>query len=83
MTDALLSAQSQSQNKAATIVLYHMAVAVDELEKRVTFLFKLTPGAADKSYGSYIARIAGLPNALCLRAEQKAEEYQKAKHVRQ
>ncbi|RKP23818.1 muts domain V-domain-containing protein, partial [Syncephalis pseudoplumigaleata] len=42
------------------IALKHMACYVDDDEKKVTFLYKLTPGACPKSYGMHVANMAGV-----------------------
>lgn len=46
-------------------------VHVSTLEKdgQVTFLHKIAPGPADKSYGIHVAKIAGLPDVLLQRAD--------------
>ncbi len=43
-------------------------VAVHEQEGEVIFLHKIVPGAADRSYGIHVARIAGVPREVILRA---------------
>jgi DNA mismatch repair protein MutS len=43
-------------------------MAVKEEGGTVTFLRKLTPGAADTSYGIYCAKIAGLPDSIVSRS---------------
>ena len=43
-------------------------VAVHEQEGDVIFLHKIVPGAADKSYGIHVARLAGIPREVILRA---------------
>ena len=45
------------------------SVAVKEQGKQITFLRKIIPQAADKSYGIQVARLAGLPSAVVDRAE--------------
>ena len=45
-------------------------VAVSETEGKVVFMYKITPGGADKSYGIHVAQIAGMPSTVVLRAEQ-------------
>ena len=45
-------------------------VAVREWEDQVVFLHKILPGAADKSYGIHVARLAGVPSAVVERAKQ-------------
>ena len=43
-------------------------VAVDEQQGHVVFLHKIVPGAADKSYGIHVARLAGVPRDVISRA---------------
>ena len=45
-------------------------VAVKERGSDVAFLRRIVPGAADKSYGIHVAKLAGLPKAVLRRAEQ-------------
>lgn len=44
-------------------------VAVKERGKNITFLRRIVPGGADRSYGLHVARLAGLPESLLKRAE--------------
>lgn len=55
----------------ATVAVKHMGCAVDQGENgvpEVTFLYTLMDGACPKSYGTNVARLAGLPSALVQRA---------------
>lgn len=58
----------------------HMSCRVDEDESspssipRVTFLYKLVKGACPKSYGTNVARLAGLPETVVARAAALAAE---------
>ncbi len=45
-------------------------VAVREWENEIVFLYKIVPGAADKSYGIHVARLAGVPAAVHRRAQE-------------
>jgi len=45
-------------------------VSVSEAEGKVVFLYKITAGGADKSYGIHVAQIAGMPPTVTLRAEE-------------
>jgi DNA mismatch repair protein MutS len=45
-------------------------VAVAERGDDVAFLHKIVPGAADRSYGVHVARLAGLPRPVINRAEE-------------
>ena len=44
-------------------------VAVREWNDEIIFLHKILPGAADKSYGIQVARLAGLPKPVVERAK--------------
>jgi DNA mismatch repair protein MutS len=48
----------------------NLNVAVKEWEDHVVFLHKIVPGAADKSYGIHVARLAGVPRQVNERAKQ-------------
>ncbi|GMH38216.1 hypothetical protein BSKO_06100 [Bryopsis sp. KO-2023] len=43
---------------------------------RILFLYRLVKGAADKSFGLNVARMANLPNSVVDMAGEKAEEFQ-------
>ena len=47
----------------------NFCVAVKERGTQVAFLRRIVPGAADKSYGIHVARLAGLPPSVTKRAE--------------
>jgi len=44
-------------------------VAVREWREEVVFLHRIVPGAADKSYGIHVARLAGVPREVIQRAK--------------
>lgn len=48
----------------------NLNVSVKEWEDHVVFLHKIIPGAADKSYGIHVARLAGVPRSVNERAKQ-------------
>ncbi len=48
----------------------NLRVAVQESGADVVFLHRVEPGAADRSYGIHVARLAGLPAAVVARAEE-------------
>mgnify|MGYP003199177245 CR=1 FL=1 len=48
-------------------------VTVKERGKDITFLRRIVPGSADKSYGIHVARLAGLPESLLKRADEILE----------
>ncbi len=48
----------------------NLNVAVREWQDQVVFLHKIAAGAADKSYGIHVARLAGAPSSVVERAKQ-------------
>ena len=48
----------------------NFTVAVREWNDEIVFLHRIVPGAADKSYGIHVARLAGLPVAVLDRARE-------------
>ena len=48
----------------------NLNVAVREWEEQVVFLHKIVEGAADKSYGIHVARLAGVPREVNERAKE-------------
>jgi DNA mismatch repair protein MutS len=49
--------------------LFNATVRVKEWEGEVVFLHEVVPGAADRSYGIQVAKLAGLPGAVIERAK--------------
>ena len=45
-------------------------VAVKEWNDKIIFLHKILPGGTDKSYGIYVARLAGLPQSVVDRSKE-------------
>jgi len=56
-------------------------VAVREIGKEVVFLHRLEPGAADRSYGIHVGRLAGLPEPVVTRAWQVLKLLEAGHHV--
>ncbi len=48
--------------------IYNLSVSVLESGDNVTFLKKVLPGKADKSYGIHVAKLAGIPGKVVTRA---------------
>ena len=48
----------------------NLTVAVAEQDEDVVFLHRIVPGAATKSYGIHVARLAGVPRAVIARARE-------------
>jgi DNA mismatch repair protein MutS len=57
---------------------YH--VSVREGEHEIVFLRKVEPGSADKSYGIEVARLAGLPPAVLVRAREILRRHEEGEH---
>jgi DNA mismatch repair protein MutS len=55
---------------------YH--VSVKETGGSVVFLRRVEPGAADRSYGIEVAKLAGLPNEVVVRAREVLAEHETA-----
>ncbi len=55
---------------------YH--VSVKETSGGIAFLRKVEPGAADRSYGIEVAKLAGLPNEVITRAREVLTEHESA-----
>jgi DNA mismatch repair protein MutS len=52
-------------------------MAIQEAGKDIVFLRKVKPGTADKSYGIEVARLAGLPREVLLRAGEILEKLER------
>ncbi len=50
--------------------VHNFTFSVTEDQGQVVFLRRILPGAADRSYGIHVARLAGLPEAVSKRAEE-------------
>ena len=48
--------------------VYNLNVSVREWNDQIVFIHKIIPGAADKSYGIHVARLAGIPSSVLNRA---------------
>lgn len=53
---------------------------MDEDEQNVTFLYKLTTGICEKSFGMNVATMAGIPQSVVSRATKVAEETEIVHH---
>jgi len=53
-------------------------VSVEEAGHEIIFLRRVEPGSADKSYGIEVARLAGLPNNVILRAREILRRHERS-----
>jgi DNA mismatch repair protein MutS len=51
---------------------------VKEWRDEIVFLYRVVPGAADRSYGIHVAKLAGLPSAVLMRANEVLTKLEKA-----
>lgn len=58
--------------------LKNLRVAVKESPQGIVFLHSIEPGAASKSYGIEVARLAGLPAAVLERARQILRQHERS-----
>jgi len=58
---------------------YH--VSVKESGGGIVFLRKVEPGAADRSYGIEVAKLAGLPNEVIVRAREVMAEHESVERL--
>jgi DNA mismatch repair protein MutS len=56
--------------------LKNFRVEIAEEGTELRFLFKIRPGVAEKSYGVYAAKLAGLPRPVVRRAAKLLSEYE-------
>jgi DNA mismatch repair protein MutS len=54
----------------------NLRVEIAEEGDELRFLYRITPGTAERSYGVYAARLAGLPRPVVRRAEELLLEYE-------
>ena len=62
-------------------VVRNVHVVVKEDKEKVTFLYKVKEGRADRSYGINVAKLAGLPQAVTDRAKDLQKELESKKRV--
>lgn len=55
---------------------------IKEFNDEVVFLHEVIPGAADRSYGIHVAKLAGLPPVVIKRAEQVLDALEHDKKTR-
>lgn len=60
--------------------LRNLYVEIDEEGSDLIFLYKVSPGTAQKSYGVYAAKLAGLPRPVVRRAEELLSHYESHGH---
>lgn len=59
--------------------IINYTVCVHESQEEITFLYKITKGCTDKSYGIHVAKLAGLPLSLIQEATEILKTLEQAK----
>ena len=63
--------------------LKNIHVSAHEENGNITFLHKIKEGSVDKSYGIYVAKLAGLPESLIARANEILKVYENKEEKRE
>ncbi|MDX2175931.1 MAG: DNA mismatch repair protein MutS [Candidatus Sumerlaeia bacterium] len=58
---------------------FHVAVA--DRDGRIVFLYRIVPGATDRSYGVHAAELAGVPDAVVARSREILAELEEGRSV--
>jgi len=69
----------QLKNYTSGIENFTVSVLESDDKKEVTFLYKIEEGETDKSYGVYVAKIAGIPEEILDEAEQILSGFEQKK----
>jgi DNA mismatch repair ATPase MutS len=64
------------------IYLFVIIIIADHSPEKISFLYKLVEGAAQRSYGLNVARLADLPNEILVEAKTKSREMEEAIQAR-
>lgn len=59
------------------VSMYHMCCLVDPKTQDVLFLHKFVKGVAEQSFGMNVARLAGLPSAVTVRAREMSAKFER------
>ncbi|HVG29905.1 MAG TPA: DNA mismatch repair protein MutS [Pyrinomonadaceae bacterium] len=62
--------------------LQNLHVEIAEEDGELVFLYRISPGSAEHSYGVYAAKLAGLPKPVVRRAEELLREYEASTRAR-
>lgn len=62
--------------------IFNLNVDVSEEGGDIVFLHKIVPGAASKSYGIHVAKIAGVPQELLRHAQNNLNHLERESHLR-
>ncbi|KAL6994904.1 MutS-like protein [Sarracenia purpurea var. burkii] len=66
--------QESSPKKIFGIANYHVSAHIDSSSRKLTMLYKVEPGACDRSFGIHVAEFANFPESVVALAREKAAE---------
>ncbi len=67
--------QLADQHRAAANMRVGVSVKDEDGHEKIQFLYKLEPGAAQRSYGIYVAKLAGVPPEVIARAQELLDQF--------
>ncbi|CRG98037.1 DNA mismatch repair protein MSH2, putative [Plasmodium gallinaceum] len=65
---------SNLEEESSGAINNHVAAKIDNEKKKISFLYEIKQGYADKSYGVHVAQIAKLPKNVIDKAFEKSKE---------
>jgi DNA mismatch repair ATPase MutS len=59
--------------------LFHLSLCAEPIcfsdgSKEIVFLYRLVPGLATRSFGVWVGKLAGIPQEVLVRAQEKGDE---------
>lgn len=60
-----------------------MQIHVDDIERQITFLYKLEEGVAEGSFGMHCAAMCGIPKKVIDKAEEAAKEFEHTSRLKE
>ncbi len=70
---------TELENVLPRLKNFHVEIAEEGSE--LVFLYRISPGGAEKSYGVYAAKLAGLPRPVVRRAEELLIHYETQENI--
>ncbi|VEV56717.1 DNA mismatch repair protein MSH2, putative [Plasmodium vinckei vinckei] len=65
---------SNLEDEYAAVSNNHVSAKIDDVKKKISFLYEIKKGFADKSYGVHVAQIAKLPQKVIDKSFEKSKE---------
>jgi DNA mismatch repair protein MutS len=77
-TKALFATHYHELTNLSLPQLVNLSMAVEESKKGIRFLHKVESGPASRSYGVEVARLAGVPSIVVIRAQEILDELERS-----